>query len=187
MQTLPRGPEGLNFNNMCRTLTAREFIQETLIKEFGDIVNGKERHDYISFLLISCGIEFLGRCMDAAGTDWELHKSNGKYFKQGITLFPQCYQKRKKRNIPHILYKGLRCGICHALLPQKNIYVSSKKKQDLNNIPICLNIRTFFDDFKKACTSLLNNEKYNARLEEKFISISDGSTGNTISLKAENE
>lgn len=40
----------------------RDFINETLIGEIGAIVNGKEKHDYLSFLLISCGIEFLGKC-----------------------------------------------------------------------------------------------------------------------------
>lgn len=183
MQTLPRGPEGLNFNNMCRTLTAREFIQETLMKEFADIVNGEKEHNYISFLLISCGIEFLGKCMAPVGTDWH-HRASEQYFKQGISLFPDPY---KQQDIGKALYRRLRCGICHALLPENELVVSSTEEQDLNSNPIRLNIHTFFDDFKKACMSLLNNEKYNARLGENFISISDGSTGNTISLKAENE
>ena len=183
MQTLPRGPEGLNFNNMCRTLTAREFIQETLIDEFSDIVNGEKEHNYISFLLISCGIEFLGKCMAPVGTDWH-HRASEQYFKQGISLFPDPY---KQQDINDVLYHGLRCGICHALLPGNELIVSSTMKQDLNGNPVCLNIHTFFDDFKKVCTSLLKNDDYRDRLAEKFISISDGSTGNTISLKAENE
>ena len=40
----------------------RDFINETLIGEIGAIVNGKEKHDYPSYLLFSCGIEFLGKC-----------------------------------------------------------------------------------------------------------------------------
>lgn len=164
-------------------MTAREFIQETLMKEFADIVNGEKEHNYISFLLISCGIEFLGKCMAPVGTDWH-RRASEQYFKQGISLFPDPY---KQQDIDDVLYHGLRCGICHALLPKDELIVSSTEEQDLNSNPIRLNIRTLFDDFKKACMSLLENEKYNARLEENFISISDGSTGNTNSLKVENE
>lgn len=181
--TLPRGPEGLNFNNMCRTLKAREFIQETLIDEFNDIVNGEKEHNYISFLLISCGIEFLGKCMAPVGTDWH-HSASTQYFKQGIFLFPDPY---KQQGIDKVLYDRLRCGICHALLPGDELIVSSTEEQKLNSNPIRLNIRTFFDDFKDACTSLLENEKYNARLEENFISICDGSTGNTNTKIVSNE
>lgn len=183
MQTLPRGPEGLNFNNMCRTLTAREFIQETLIKEFADIVNGEKEHNYISFLLISCGIEFLGKCMAPVGTDWH-HRASEQYFKQGISLFPDPY---KQQDIDDVLYHGLRCGICHALLPKNELIVSSTEEQDLNSNPIRLNIHTFFDDFKKACTSLLKNDDYRDRLAEKFISISGSSTGNTYTNMNQNE
>lgn len=181
--TLPQGPEGLNFNNMCRTLKAREFIQETLIDEFNDIVNGEKEHNYISFLLISCGIEFLGKCMAPVGTDWH-HSASTQYFKQGISLFPDPY---KQQGIDKVLYDRLRCGICHALLPGDELIVSSTEEQKLNSNPIRLNIRTFFDDFKDACTSLLENEKYNARLEENFISICDGSTGNTNTKIVSNE
>lgn len=172
---------------MNEILDARGFVQSTLIEEFGDIVNGQEKHDYLSFLLISCGIEFLGRCMDTVETSWNLHKRNGHYFKKGITLFPACYQRRKGKNIPNRLYKGLRCGICHTLLPKEGIYVSSTEKQDLSGNPICLNIHTFYDDFRSACISLLNNDAYKDKLAEKFIAISNnsstGSTQTIINLK----
>ena len=107
--------------------------------------------------------------------------------KKGITLFPACYQRRKGKNIPNRLYKGLRCGICHTLLPKEGIYVSSTEKQDLSGNPICLNIHTFYDDFRSACISLLNNDAYKDKLAEKFIAISNnsstGSTQTIINLK----
>ena len=161
-------------------MNAREFVQKTLIKEFGDIVNGQEKHDYLSFLLISCGIEFLGRCMDTVGTSWNLHKRKGYYFKKGIALFPECYHND---DIKGKLYSGLRCGICHALLPKEEICVSSMEVQNLNNTPILLNIRTFYQDFKSACEKLLNEPAYQERLAEHFISISNGTTGGTIGHK----
>lgn len=167
---------------MDRILNAREFVQETLIKEFGDIVNGQEKHDYLSFLLIACGIEFLGKCMESKGTDWQLHKPGGYYFKQGITLFPECYQRQSGNDIPNRLYDGLRCGICHALLPKEEIYVSSTEEQDLSGKHISLNIHTFYDDFKGACISLLENDTYKDRLAENFIAISENTTGSTQTI-----
>ena len=65
----------------------RDFINETLIGEIGAIVNGKEKHDYLSYLLISCGIEFLGKCTAPIKTNWQDHKKNGYYFKKGLALF----------------------------------------------------------------------------------------------------
>lgn len=164
---------------MCRTLTAREFIQETLIKEFADIVNGEKEHNYISFLLISCGIEFLGKCMAPVGTDWH-HRASEQYFKQGVSLFPDPY---KQQDIDDVLYHGLRCGICHALLPKNELIVSSTEEQDLNGNPLHLNIHTFYNDFKQACTTLLENENYKARLEESFMATSENSSGSPKTIK----
>ena len=162
---------------MCTTISASTFIEQTLIGEYGGIVN-EGKHDYLSFLLIACGIEFLGRCMEPMGTDWQLHKYGGQYFKDGITLFPECYQK--KSDIPNQLYLGLRCGICHSLLLKVGIIVSSTDTQNLDNTPILLNIHTFYQDFKSACEKLLNEPKYQKRLSEPFISISnDTTTGET--------
>ena len=164
---------------MCRVLSVREFVQETLIEEFGAIVNGKEKHDYLSFLFIACGIEFLGRCvLNKSWDDKEDIKSN---FVKGVSLFPNAYQ-----NVSETLYKGLRCGICHALLPQEGITVSSTAEQDLSGEHICLNIHTFYDDFKRACISLLENDTYKDKLAENFIAISENTTGSTqttINLK----
>ena len=154
---------------MCRILSVREFIQETLIEECGAIVNGKEKHDYLSFLFIACGIEFLGRCV--LNKAWDDNDNTKCNFISGLSLFPDSYQ-----NVSETLYGGLRCGICHALLPQKGINVSSTEHQNLNSTPMLLNIHTFYRDFKNACESLLNGEAYQEKLSESFISIFNGST-----------
>lgn len=156
---------------MSEVLTARDFIEKTLIEEFSDIVN-EGKHNYLFFLLISCGIEFLGKCMADEGTDWNHNKPHGEYFKDGLALFPDCYNQN---DIPTILYKGLRCGICHALLT--GIKVTSTEKQNLDSDTVCLNIHTFFNDFKQACTALIENENYMARLGESFLATSKGSSG----------
>ncbi len=158
----------------------RDFINETLIGEIGAIVNGKEKHDYLSYLLISCGIEFLGKCTAPIKTNWQDHKENGYYFKKGLALFPNTYNEP---GIPDTLYSGLRCGICHALLPKNIIMVSSTSSQDFSSTPICLNILTFYEDFKNACEKLLQDAAYQGRLSEPFMAISNGTTADTINFK----
>ena len=160
-------------------MTARDFIEKTLIEEYGNIVN-EGKHDYISFLLISCGIEFLGRCRASKGTDWNDRQGNGYYFKEGLALFTKAYNEPC---IKDTLYSGLRCGICHSLLP-KEICLSATVEQDLNGNPLHLNIHTFYNDFKQACTTLLENENYKERLEESFMATSANSSGDTPTIKS---
>ena len=159
---------------MCTTISASTFIEHTLIGEYGDIVN-EGKHDYLSFLLIACGIEFLGRCMESEGTDWQDPYKSRYYFGRRMSLFKQDYD-----NLADTLYKELRCGFCHSLLPEEKIIVSSKKPQDLNCIPICLNLHTFFNDFKDACNALLNDDAHKDRLNQLFLAASQDSSGATI-------
>ena len=113
--------------------------------------------------------------MAPVGTSWH-HSASTHYFKQGISLFPDPY---KQQDIDEVLYHGLRCGICHALLPGDELTVSSTTEQDLNSKPIRMNIYTLYQDFKDACEKLLNEPTYQIRLSEPFISITGGTTGGT--------
>lgn len=122
-------------------VTVREFIQNYLIDQIGDI---KDRHPYFAFLLMAVGIEFLGKCQNSH--DWDDYGKVGPYknFEKGLTIGP--LQKYINRG----LYGTLRNGLAHALLIKQGIKVSQ------GDYPNALNSDTFYADFKEACESVLN-------------------------------
>src|SRR4030042_2626496 len=91
-----------------RDITPKQFIKEVLIDEIGDII---KKHPYLSFTLISSGIEFLGICLDKE-SKWTDQGKSEKHFCNCIDkLFPRKYQDIKGR-----LFKELRCGLVHSQL-----------------------------------------------------------------------
>ena len=97
-----------------------ECIQTLLITEIGDIV---ERHKYLSFGVVSQGIEVLGACLDEHEFDCKKRGVSSSRFNIALKeLFSEKYHEfgfvadRKKS-----LYQNLRCGLLNNLLPKKSI------------------------------------------------------------------
>lgn len=158
-------------------MTLRDFIQQNLIEEIGTI---KDEHPYMAFLLISCGIEFLGKCIGA--NDWQDSGHSTADFNNALSRFPSL-QKYQSPNIgSKSLYRIIRCGLCHALLPQQGIVLSQDASQDLNSHPIVLKIDDFYGDFVTACETLKNDGSLlglGKTLDMELLSISAGSSGAT--------
>ena len=133
-------------------ITVRDFIRSYLIGEIGEI---KEKHPYFAMILISVGIEFLGRCL--SGYNWD-STANAKFFKEGLTFD----SLKRYDDDNNSLYHSLRCGLVHTFLTDDR-YSLSKNTTD-GNIISCSQI---YDDFVKACNDLLN--KNDDRLSETFI------------------
>ena len=127
------------------------YIEKYLIEQVGKIVDNYK--DILPYILITAGIEFLGKCLD---NNIDIHQSGGskKAFQKAISeLFPSKYsQAYFKFN----LYDQLRCGFNHCTLPGYNI-VMSQRTQGQENLSVTptgklvLVIEDFYDDFKKAC------------------------------------
>ena len=68
-------------------MTQKEFIQNVLIGEIGDVVS---HHQYLSFALISAGIELLGTCIESPINSFHIWGKSELRFKSAINqLFPQ--------------------------------------------------------------------------------------------------
>jgi len=144
--------------NRSEKMSPKKFIKQTLIKEIGVIV--EEGHDYIGFILIAIGIEFLGKCNDCKLKTW--HSSKSDHFIKGIKLMPKnyhCYGKKLK-NL-------LRNGMAHSFAPKPKLGLPklglSSKKWGLSNLEekdgqLILVIEDFYNDFKKACKKVLEEE-----------------------------
>jgi len=80
-------------------MTIIEFIRGVLISEFGDIT---DRHKYLSFGVISQGIELLGACLDEHEFDKQGVSRNR--FDLALTLFPDEYDEFGKGRTQRNLY-----------------------------------------------------------------------------------
>lgn len=123
-------------------ISVRQFIQEYLIDDIGETV---KKFPYFAFLLMSVGIEFLGKCQNSY--DWDDYNSNispKDNFNNGLKIGPL------KRYANMDLCNKLRNGLAHALLIKQGIKVSQGDSSD------ALNSDTFYADFKEACESVLN-------------------------------
>ncbi len=139
-----------------RDITPKQFIKEVLIDEIGEII---KKHPYLSFTLISSGIEFLGICVDKSAK-WTDQGKSEKHFHDCIDkLFPRRYQAIKDR-----LYKELRCGLVHSQLSGdfklteiKNDPTGTLKYEDhLISDQDILVLDYLYFDFVQACMKIIS-------------------------------
>lgn len=117
-------------------ITLENFIKNTVIDELGIMVN-TPRLKYLSFIVLSSAIEFLGACIDNVNKDFHMpHYVQGlspSRFKKAIDELPALskYRNFVGPSRPIDLYKELRCGLSHAALPQSKIELTER------NEPVC--------------------------------------------------
>ncbi|MFA5359988.1 MAG: hypothetical protein WC349_03470 [Patescibacteria group bacterium] len=143
----------------------KEFIKFFLIDSIKNIqqING---HHYLSFGLISQGIEFLGCCLDDKGYFKE--KLSRERFENAIKeLFPQKYQQFNIKDGQYYLYRDLRCGLLHGCLPKPSIELIRRSEiinftnhLEIKNIrgkeTLVLVSEELFNDFENACKEIIN-------------------------------
>ncbi len=157
-------------------MNAKEFIEIYLMDGIGAI-QGTGRHDhyYLSFGLITQGIEFLGACLDNG--DYLLQGRSRARFEKAITeLFPRDYHKYVGKGCAYDLYANLRCGLLHVVLPGHDVEliqqaeVSAFGGDNLDIVEVrgkkrlILVAQAFYNDFKDAC------EEVRKRIGNKEIS-----------------
>ena len=92
--------------NTSEDVSVRKFIEDYLITQIGEI---KPKYPYFAFLLMSVGIEFLGKCQnDYDWDDFSRIKPN-ENFDNGLKIYPL------KKYVTTGLYDKLRNGFAHAL------------------------------------------------------------------------
>jgi hypothetical protein len=135
-------------------LTPTKFIRSVFIHELEDIVN---RHPYHAFMIMSTGIEFLGKCLKTDRNDWNNTGSSSGTFRKAIQEIPSL-QKYKQLLKKFNLYDNLRCGLLHSAQPKPGITLSSKNERAHLERHVlfgqhCINLRCedFYADFKEAC------------------------------------
>ena len=131
----------------------KEFIESVLINEMKDVVF---RHPYLSFLLISVGVEFLGKCLLTDHQDWNDIRPE-KAFEEGAGLLYKIDSRYKELN----LRDELRNGFAHTFIPKSKIALSevrsgAKNFQIHSSGKTVLVVEEFYRDFVVACREVIN-------------------------------
>ena len=104
--------------------SGESYVRKVLIENISNLIN--QGFDYIAFNIITQGIEAIGCFYDTSSFDEQgLSK---KRFEKGLSLLGSKYDSIKES-----LYKNLRCGMAHQLVPLNDISLTSYKSIPLAN------------------------------------------------------
>lgn len=156
------------------SLLPKEFIEQIFIVQLEEIVS-KHHHHYIAFMVMSAGIDFLGKCMDTKSKDW--NKSSlgpSKLFDKAVNEL-NALSKYRQYLKTHRLYNSLRCGLLHSASPKREITLSSGNEMPhmtIHGTRLNLKCEDFFVDFKFACEEVIA-QSFNAsdKMNQPFLEI----------------
>ena len=129
-------------------MSNEEFIQKVLIEEIGEI---KDKHPYLMCMLVSQGIEFLGKTVRPInnGSGWNENQNAKRDFQSAIKLFPSL---RKYAEID--IYQRIRCRFCEKMVADDNMVsdntAHSKGGGAADKDRATVNLNDLYDDFKRA-------------------------------------
>jgi len=147
-------PKKLNTLTMAN-MDPKHFIKTVLVDELGQLI---PTHPYISFVMMGIGIEFLGKCLDSAHSDWNEPNRSAVNFKDAILKIPSL-QRYGTYLVSHKLYSSFRCGLAHAVSPKLQVTLSSKNEMGHlveHGSRINLKAEDFYADFKAACEYIIS-------------------------------
>ncbi|MEW5948797.1 MAG: hypothetical protein AB1711_05220 [Thermodesulfobacteriota bacterium] len=156
-----------------------KFINHVLKEEIRRIQQEYEwKHTYLSFGLISGGIEFLGALCDRYDLNEGRH-SEDRFNDALIKFFDPRYHNYAQRAEPFNLYSNLRCGMLPVVIPTDKLilgerandsanYIHLNKYRIMGNEYLFLMAEDFYDDFQSACDKVINmiNDKSILNLPE---------------------
>lgn len=135
------------------------FIETVLINDVQKVAN--QGVEYLSFSLMTQGLETLGALLDTRPMDAE--GMSAERFKAAVNKWmPGDYHpfNNLTKNDPHYLYGGLRCGMAHIMRPQKRIMLTgaSPHYSNLEKVSISggsdyliIVVEDFLTDYLAAC------------------------------------
>ena len=164
----------------------RSDIKYTSVQNIDVIVNDIEnlivqKNDFMAFVILSIGIEFLGCFLDEK--DYDDFEQSTIRFKNALTnLFKNNWYK----NNSDFIYKAFRGRLIHQYRVGEGIFLTSKCKNNANlddHLKVVEGARVFvleqlFLDFKTAANRLKNiinksNSLNKIKLDQEYYSISD--------------
>ena len=133
-------------------------VSEFIVDYYTNLEKTCKDNPYISFGLICAGIEFLGKCLD------ERHEFDKFKPQLPAEQFNKAIDELMPKYSGYKLYKHLRCGMLHSLLPNKKIWLVERynanhphlSKNDIHGTKkTVIILEDFYADFKTACTIVI--------------------------------
>lgn len=150
IEYLPTCSVGLSA--VIATEPSQKMTPSQFIEEYLQFVREARTHSkFFSILLITTGIEFLGKCLDDKN-GWSKEQLTGPHFRLVIENYMPQYKKH------HDFYQCLRGGFNHALAPQGKFGICSNKKIHNTRTKdgiLVIDADIFFKDFEKATYKVL--------------------------------
>lgn len=137
-----------------KAVMVKDLIKDNYINELKELI--KADHHFTAFIVISCGIEFLGKCISST-TDWFLDNHSKEDFNNALTSFESLIKYSTIGELNRdgaSFYNIIRCGIIHSSVPKNGLTITEGK----NNFPNEVGLRDLTEDFIKACNDLLNKK-----------------------------
>ena len=157
--------------------SGKEFIREYLIGKIGKL---KDTEPYIAFLMMSIGIEFLGKCLNKK-KKWDTEDRSKKDFNLAIGRL-----KSLNKYQSWDLYHKLRCGLAHTMMVKSGLEIKDKGA----STSTCVSCEGFYNDFKEACEEVMNMSLPVKNLDGDYLVIKEedgasatGSTATNIVLR----
>lgn len=133
---------------------------------------------FLSILCISAGIEYMGKLLSVAPLD-DGTGCSGK-FENALSSFESLRKYEGKD-----LYNLIRCGLAHRISVKEGIVLSTTSQNQLDNSPLTINVKSFFDDFVKAVEEAQSKTDWsNPDAQKPYMTINnDSETGSTLTMQ----
>lgn len=167
-----------------RSLSIEYFINKYLIGEIGEI---KDNHPYLAFVLMSSGIEFLGRYMRNRLTKRNVGRYCFNYAIKNLEPLNSYLNKVGFKDISN-LYGDFRCGLIHQYrIENPQIILSNQNSEEIGTI----DCDKFYEAFAESCKDAItyvkhkNLEPYSFITETQIVKngIISSTTGTTTQVQ----
>lgn len=153
----------------------RKFIDKTIFRYIDDMID--QEYHYHSFIFMAQAIELFGALLDTDNI--HIERMSRKRFERAIErLFPVKYHSFIGKNNDYDLYKNLRCGLCHVLVPGQRVVLTNREEakkeknvhlsiiEDNGKKYLVLVSNNLRDDLKLAFEKLKEPNKYKIQIKK---------------------
>lgn len=148
-------------------MTLKEFFDGMLTETWNLLESG---HPYAAFWIMMPMIEFMGICMDE-NAQFQSKNGSEKLFNRALQL--KGLKKYKKVG----LYKLLRCGLLHAMMPNSSVKVSGAGEDVIGSGNVIIRGKALLSNVERAWNDLQTGGKCKKDLNRRMFVVEDVETG----------
>ncbi len=141
-----------------RLYTAETFLSY-YVKRISNIIR---KEPFISIISISCGIEFLGKCINTYVAEWNEPSHSKEDFESAINHFDAFIAYRPWLQ-KYRLYNSLRCGTVHSLMTSTNIKLVNIGPHEETDDVLTFSAEQYLKHFSAAVIQFRKEKKKGAK------------------------